>query len=691
MPGRLPVQKLTTPPRWLSKTLSLLKFNLNLFEFSNTPPFACPERSIAMRFLAVPVILCLLCPLTALAFDPGSSCVKCHGQRETMRKLGAESMYLDPAEVDREVHMEGKPTCVDCHLGNPKAPGKDKAHAGMLRPLLMVLGPKRAGQAMSRSELGLQPLLPRGKGVSAMVPKPDPELAKKAGVTGVKGIFWHDRDPKTFYFSPYIAQKTCGKCHGKETIDYSRSGMGLLKFQRADRSFAERLPGPHNCGPWFGENYERLAAETAVPFSRAQNDANARNCNVCHPGCNDCHYQPFKGEGRHLFGRPDAVTCYGGRRGTICHAGPMERRRGAGFLRDEYAFPGTLYAGLHKEKGLTCLDCHSLAGHRSGQMANPLTRRSCGKCHPAIVEAVAKSNHAKVDCAACHVDEVGGYQLAFWGPGDFAGNETPYAKHAGYYGVRDLPTLIRNPEGRWLAYKPYPMAVLNQKKSLEPGGVQYRAIPKRTIPGDASLGQPASFIVERTDSQTSDALIINGTRSDLPGGHKAILWIQMDKISHALGPARDCDSCHASHAQSAATQFSYWDKRNVTTPIIGSYKVVADRKGMRFIDLKYSEITLVKGKKATDFAPFTLFPDAWNVKGIDFSIPFDETKVHRATASLKAFLKELDAAGKTSAGNASLQAELEKIKAVAWHNLGMARDMWAKSQPSMQPSQGEGR
>jgi hypothetical protein len=644
-----------------------------------------------MRLDAIPAILCLLFPVTALAFDPASSCVKCHGQQETMRQLGAEEMCLDPAQVDKEVNMGGKPTCADCHLGDPKALEKDKAHTGMLRPLLMVLGPDRAGQAMSRTELGLQPLLPRGKGVSAMIPEPDPELTWRAGVTSIKGIFWHDRDPKTFYFSPDIARKTCGTCHGKEVSDYNHSGMGMLKFQRADRSFAERRPGPHNCGPWFGENYARLAAETAVPFSRAQNDANARNCNVCHPGCNDCHFQPFKGEGRHLFGRPDAVTCYGGRRGTICHAGPMERRRGAGFLRDEYAFPGTLYAGVHKEKGLTCLDCHSLTGHRSGQMANPETRRSCGKCHAAIVAAVEKSDHSKVDCAACHVDEVGGYQFATWGPGEFAGNETPYAKHAGYYGVRDLPTLLRNPEGRWLAYKPYPMAALNQEKSLDPGGLQYRTIPERTVAGDESLGQPASFNVERSEIQTNDALIIKGTRTDLPDGNKAILWIQMDKISHALGYARDCDSCHASHTQTAESDFRYWDKRNVTAPVIGSYKVVVDGKGMRFTDLKYSEIKPAEGRKAIDFAPFTLFPHAWDVEGIDFSIPFDETKVLQASAGLEDFIKELMAAEKAASGNAAGLAELAGIRAVAWHNLGMARELWAKRQASLRPAQNESR
>lgn len=627
-----------------------------------------------MRTLALAVLFSFA-PLAALAFDPASGCVRCHGDREAMSRLGAEDMYLDPAAVDREVGMKGKPTCVSCHLGDPAAAEKEAAHTGMARPLLMVDGEKKASAPATRDGLAMLPLVPRRSGPSSMLPDIDPQDAAEAGITGLKGLFWHDRDPVTFAYSPSVARRTCGTCHPGQTEDYNRSGMGLVLYQRANRSFSEPLPGPHNCGAWFEGNGERLAEETSVPFSASQNEAAARSCNACHGGCNDCHYQPHRGEGRHLFARrPDALTCYGGGRGVTCHAAPMERRRGAGFLRDEFAHPKSLFAGGHQEAGLDCLDCHSLPGHDSGHVASAEARGSCGRCHGEIAAAVKESYHARVDCSSCHIDEIGGYQLTFWGPGTFAGNETPYAKHSAYYGVRDKPTLIRNAEGRWLPYKPYPMAVLNQKKELPPSsGVVFRAVPEKTVPGRESLGEPGSIPVSRRADQTHDAYIAAGTR-EVPGNGKAILWIQMDRVSHALGGGRECDDCHASHEQSATSEFTYFDKRNVAAPVVGSYKVVADGKGMRFVDLIHSEVKPQPGRRAEDFAPFVRLPGAWNVEGIDLSIPFDPARVAAAKAEVQGIMKELDDL-ETKTQNEERISQLRQVRAVAWHRPAAAREM----------------
>lgn len=626
-----------------------------------------------MRTFALAALLLLL-PPAAWAFDPASGCVRCHGDRESMRRLGAEEMYMDPARVDREVGMKGVPTCVSCHLGDPAATEKEAAHAAMVRPLLMVNGEKRAGESMIRPGLALQPLVPRRKGPSSMLPDVDPEQAAEAGVEGVRGLFWHDRDPVTFAYSPAVARRTCGACHPSQTEAYNRSGMGLVLYQRANRSFAQPLPGPHNCGAWFGDNHERLAAETSVPFTAAQSAANDRSCNACHAGCNDCHYQPHRGEGRHLFARkPDSLTCYGGGRGVACHAGPMERRRGAGFLRDEFAHPRSLYAGAHREAGLECLDCHSLPDHQSGHMASAEARGSCQRCHGEIAAAVKESYHGRVDCSACHIDEIGGYQFTFWGPGAYAGNETPYAKHSGYYGVRDKPTLIRTPEGRWIPTKPYPMAVLNQKKELPPSGVVFRAVPETTLPGRERIGEPASIPVSRRPEQTNDAFIVAGTR-EAPGDGKAILWIQMDKVSHSLGGGRPCDDCHASPEQSATSEFTYFDKRNVKAPVVGSYRIVADGKGMRFSNLVHSEIKPQPDRRVEDFAPFVRLPGAWNVEGIDFSIPSDRARVAAAKAEVQSLIDEVDELEKKTEDEERIE-QLGRVRALAWHRPESARKL----------------
>lgn len=344
----------------------------------------------------------------------------------------------------------------------------------------------------------------------------------------------------------------------------------------------------------------------------------------------------------------------------------MDRRRGAGYMRGEYAFPSDLPVGVHVQNGVDCIDCHQIDNHQFGHLASDTARNSCQQCHEAIVGAVAQSSHSNVDCSACHIQAVGAYQFTFWGPGVVAGVETPYAKHKEYYGTRSLPTLVKNAAGRWIPLKPYPMAALNQTEDVEPSGLKFRAIPQRTIQGDTRIGEPKTFTVAREQTDVNDAFIVNGTRDDLPQNNKALLWIQMDKMSHALGEARTCDSCHSSYAQTAESNFTYASKKDVQQPFTGSYKVIADADGIRFENMKTTQIIPAAQRHVADFAPFTFFPDGWNVKGIDFSIPFRPQKVAKATAELEEFLAQLDNVN---------DRNVETIRAVAWHNLEMARKM----------------
>ncbi|MCM0082279.1 cytochrome c3 family protein [Geomonas sp. Red32] len=614
------------------------------------------------------VVVVLLAATSAWGFDAASQCVICHGDKNRMKELGAEAMYLDPAQVDREVGMEGA-TCVDCHLGDGSQATKEGSHKGMLRPFVVAVGPKVKGEALFREAAGaLQPLNPRGTGMDRMIPKGDPEKLKAAGAKAIIGIEWHDRDPETMAYAPKIAEQTCGRCHQKEVKDYNSSDKGLLKHQRAFRSWSERLPGPQNCGMWFGQNYENLRVQTSVPYTLAQNAASDRSCNLCHPGCNDCHYRPFAGKGSHSFGPPDTASCYGGGRASVCHAGPMDRRRGAGYMRGEYAFPSTLQPGPHVKAGVQCLDCHKPVDHNFGHLAADDARSSCAKCHADIVKAVKSSAHSNVDCAACHVTVIGAYQYTFWGNGNVAGVETPYAKHKEYYGTRDLPTLIRDAGGRWIGVKPYPMAVLNQTTDLGPTGLLFRSIPTRTIAGNVRIGEPPAFEVSRAATDVNDAFIVVGTRDDLPTGNKAILWVQMDKMSHALGKPRGCSTCHDSHAQVGKSEWSYFEGKDVTKPFKGSYTVTADKDGIRFSDVTWEAPSLAQGRKLQDLAPFAVLPkNAWDVKGIDLSIPFNDKKTKKERSNLDTFLAELDKRPPAE--------DLRKIKVIAYHNLKMAKEM----------------
>ncbi|MBI2355152.1 MAG: cytochrome c3 family protein [Deltaproteobacteria bacterium] len=620
----------------------------------------------------IAVALLLVTAGAAWGLDAGSGCVACHGDRGKMKELGAEAMYLDPVQVDREVNMKGKPTCVDCHLGDPKAQDKTAAHKGLLRPFLVAAGKKYKGEAISREEAGaLQPLTPKGTSMSSMIPKGDPKKLEAAGVKRIVNIHWHDRDPQTMAYSPKVAEQTCGRCHSKAVQDYNSSTKGLSRMQRSFRSWSEKLPGPHNCGVWPGENEEGLRSQTSVPYSKQQNDSMGRSCNMCHPSCNDCHFKPVAARGTHAFGKPDNPSCSGGNRASICHGATMERRRGAGFVRGVYAFPPDQKQGAHIKAGLECLDCHKPANHQFGHLASDDARNSCGKCHNDIVKAVQASPHGKVECGSCHITALGAYQYTFWGKGHYFGVENPYGKHKDYYGSRDLPTIVRNPAGRWIPMKPYPMAVMNQTGELGPTGLLFRSIPKRTVPGNPKLGEPSSFEAVREVSEVNDAYIGVGTRSDLPTGNKTILWIQMEKLSHAMGKPRGCGSCHDSHAQVGKSQWSYFEERDVTKPFKGSYTITADKDGMRFGDVTWEEPQLAPNRRLEEVAPFAVLPkNAWDVNGIDLSIPFDDKKTATARKELDEFLKELD--------RRKDDPKVKEIRVIAYHNLAMAKKMLKK-------------
>ena len=109
----------------------------------------------------------------------------------------------------------------------------------------------------------------------------------------------------------------------------------------------------------------------------------------------------------------------------------------------------------------------------------------------------------------------------------------------------------------------------------------------------------------------------------------------------------------------------------MTKPFKGSYTVTADKNGIRFSNQVWENPALAAKRKLEDIAPFALLPkDAWDVKGVDLSIPYDESKTGLARSELDAFLAEL---GKHKGGS-----ELQKIRVIAYHNLRMAKEMLQK-------------
>ncbi len=629
------------------------------------------------------LIILILVAFSLQAYDAKSTCVKCHSDRELLKKLGAPQMYMDPAKVDEEVNMAGEPTCVDCHLGNNRTMDMEKAHRGLLKPFYAAIGKHHKYQYIDRSVTNYDRILPKGKKrFAVLMRKPTNEAKKKYGIKKLLQLHYHDRDTATFAFNIKIAEKTCGKCHEEEVNDYKHTSMALSMYQRAFQDWTKSPPGPQNCGVWFADNYETIKGECTRNYTREMANSATRGCNKCHTSCLDCHYAGYKKSATsHKFlEKPEAMSCYGGGRGTICHAGPMDRRRGAGYMRQEFAFPaGELPDDVHNKNGVTCLDCHTQHNHDFGHLASADARKSCSKCHNEIVQAVSTSRHKNVDCSSCHVQKVGAYQFTFWGPGLYTGMFNVFTKHKQYYGVRSEPLLVKHPSrGVWIPVKPYPMAVLNISKDVKPTGLMVRSIPHTKVKGHPEIGEPEEFVVERTPDKINDLYIITGTFDGLKYNNKMLAWIQMDKMSHALGKGRNCESCHNSHDQISTTWYTYLNMKDVKKPFSGSYIVKATKDGITFTGFEnHTPIIPRDGRKIEDFAPFLSVPEAWNVRGIDFSIPFDETEYERELNlynMVYAEIHQLRMKYKKLKDQAMLE-ELRKIRAILPHNPELASTM----------------
>jgi hypothetical protein len=612
--------------------------------------------------------LIIVCFMTLFCFGvvqaaEQSSCISCHGNKAEMEKLGYPQLYLDPVEVEKEVNM-GEVACEDCHMGNPAEMTAEKAHEGMPRPFYAAAGKTLKYQAVGREVTNYDPIQPKGKErFKFLMRKPDPQQAKEKGIAVLAQLYYHDHDPETMAYDPSVAEKTCGKCHENEVKEYNVSGMGLNKYQRGFTNFSDLKPGPQNCGAWFGDNHDKIGAELAVEYPKAHGDGSARGCNKCHASCNDCHYKGYeKSNARHVYQKdPEPLSCYGSGKGTICHAGPMDRRRGAGYMREEFAFPiHELAEDVHAKNGVTCNDCHKMESHSYGHLSSQSARESCKNCHEEIYNAALESpDHGNVDCTSCHIQAVGAYQFTFWGPGKQEAQVKALAKHKEYYGTRSQPTLVKHPErGVWIPMKPYPMGVLNMKDDVK--GVNkliLREIEPTMVKGNAKIGEQ-DFTLERKPDEVNDMYIMNGTYK-LKKNNKMLAWIQMDKMSHSIGEARNCDSCHSSHDQIATSWWTYDASNDVKKPFNGSYIIRGTKKGLFFTDWKYETPEPAAGMDTEDFMPFINSGNVWDTKGIDFSIPFDDKKYADARSDYELLYGKLHGLEQQYAKD---QAKLDTIK-----------------------------
>jgi hypothetical protein len=525
----------------------------------------------------------------------GNGCIVCHGDAARMKQLGFPQLTVTREEAQAQTGMPA--SCPDCHLGNPSAAETAKAHEGLLRLL-----PVKSGKLEATTRDRLDPYRP-------------PSLEPREGnllTVFPSNLLFHDKDPATLSTDYPVLEKTCGKCHPDKVAEFRKTPMGRNARQSRYKTWTDSRHGPHNCGAWFIDGYQELAANTALPYDRETALVNQKACNTCHVGCLDCHYSPRRKEaghpsfGAHTFTKAVApLTCYGGGRGFRCHSGPEDRRRGAGYIGGDFANPKGIEPDVHYSRGILCTDCHDTNGRDPSLLHGQVKREAgCTRCHDAAVRSVAASLHKNVSCEACHISNVGGYAATFWGPGETAGVRTPFTKYKNYYGVMKEPILIRDPKGKWIPVKPYAMAVMNQKSAggLKPG-LAWRW--EEDLPGSG---------------RTGDAYGVVGLLSGLPENGNALSWIQMDKVSHKYGKARECGSCHGKDGlQRQDVAWTYDDQG--ATPFSGGHTVIADNTGLSIRGMRAdSEIRIEDGHRLSDFAPWSYLGDAWRIKG-DFSIP----------------------------------------------------------------------
>ncbi len=534
--------------------------------------------------------------LFAPAYAAQQGCIVCHGDPPKMASLGYPHFTMTTSAVEMQTNMPAQ--CTDCHLGNPAAMDMEQAHAGLLtvKAIKDRTWEGIVRDEMKSSELNLwRTLEPRG------VNRAD-ELLPKLYHDGVlrnnpdfKLIIWHDRNVETLAFNPVLAEKTCGMCHEDIVRKYLKSPMGGGNKAHTQSQYATwtGATGPQSCGLWTGKLAEpeqaSFTSENVVLFNQHStmnlSDKmafdNQRRCNQCHVGCLDCHYSPQgksrndSHKGPHTFIRkPDSVSCYGGGKSFSCHAGPLERRRGDGYIRAEFTQASDAgkkilkdMSDIHMQKGIYCVDCHE-ANKKSGLHADLQRQVDCAKCHAKVVAAHKKGPHKQVDCASCHTSLIGGYAFNFWSAVGPKGKENPLTRIQDYLVGAVSPLIIKNPKGKWIPVHIVPHTSGNIKADEV-------MISKKLI-----FRNSPDVRIERlyfsNDAYAITSLVRNLDDKD----HDTMVWLNADRVAHATGKSRSCMSCHDSAAQKIDTPYSDGSYKDVGE---GKYTIVADEKGIRIV------------------------------------------------------------------------------------------------------------
>lgn len=279
-------------------------------------------------------------------------------------------------------------------------------------------------------------------------------------------------------------------------------------------------------------------------------------------------------------------------------------------------------------------------------MGDMQRKASCQDCHIEIEDAHSKSVHKNLECAACHINELRGYQITIWGQGKVAGKYNPFKKYSLYHGIQSPPIIMKDQKGKWMAVKIFPHSVGNFKQDVKPS---------------------ASVMFRWKDSEIKDPYYIVGTHS-IGSNDKHLLWIEIQHVSHPYGKGRTCESCHKTE-QVSVSRWDYEDDQGAKEPFSGGYRIVAGKDGLRITDMQNTTpIKVADGYKLEDFASWIFLKDKWHMPG-DFSIKTDKDKYTKYLAlsnKINLELRNLDREIKSMDKKA--QRKYRELRGIVLHN-----------------------
>ncbi len=327
----------------------------------------------------------------------------------------------------------------------------------------------------------------------------------------------------------------------------------------------------------------------------------------------------------------------------MCHAGSLHSRRGGTYVGGDYSLPTGMKADTHYKKDIICIDCHLTGAKGMGDIQR---KASCQDCHIEIEDAHSKSIHKNLECAACHINELRGYQVVVYGPGMVAGKPNPFKKYSLYHGIQSPPIIMKDQKGKWMAVKVFPHSLGNFKPDVKPSeGIMFRW----------------------KDGETKDPYYIVGTES-IGSNDKHLLWIEIQHVSHPYGKGRTCESCHRKE-QVSISKWEYEDDQGAKEPFKGGYRIEAGKDGLKITDMKnYTPILVAEGYKLEDFASWLFFSDRWQMPG-DFSIKTENDKYLKYLNLSKNIDKELKALEREIKNkDKKVQKQYKELRAVTLHN-----------------------